>query len=93
MDSIVRKVREIDAVQRRWIEEVVGHQLQDNQQVIIRVLDIGAEPDEQTRREALTRAADIARKGRANAAAQIVSEEELDAAIDEAIQHVRRRSD
>ena len=49
------------------------------------------EPNPQARNEALARAAEIARRGRASAAAQGVSEIEVDAAIDEAIQYVRRQ--
>jgi len=93
MESIIRHVKDIGADERRYLEGALGRQLQENQQVIIRVIDLGVEPDEQTRRSALADAAAIAQKGRANAAAQGVTDEEVDAAIDEAIEHARRHKE
>jgi hypothetical protein len=90
MDSIIRNVKDIEADKRSAFESVIGRKLRDNQQLFIQVIDVGVEPDEETRRNALDRAAEIARQGRANAAAQGVSEEEIDRAIDEAMHHVRR---
>ncbi len=40
MESIVRNVKDIQADDRRSLEHVVGQHLQDNQQVIIRVLTV-----------------------------------------------------
>jgi hypothetical protein len=91
MESIVRNVNQIEVAERKVYEQVLGQQLRDNQQVIIRVLSPGVVPDEQVRSASLARAADIARMGREQAAAQGVSEEEVDAALDEATQHVRSR--
>ena len=48
------------------------------------------DPDEATRKGALSRAVEIARQGRAAAAAQGITPEEAEAAIDEAFQEVRR---
>lgn len=93
MEAVIRHVKDIDADERRYLESALGRQLNDNQQVIIRVIEVGVEPDEQTRRQALDNAAAIARKGRSNAAAQSVSEEEVNAAIDKAIDHARRRGE
>ncbi|MBW3539127.1 MAG: hypothetical protein KY476_02550 [Planctomycetes bacterium] len=90
MESVIRNVKDIDANERRYLEGTLGRQLQENQQVVIRVIDLGVEPDAATRRAALADASAIARKGRANAAARGVSEEQVDAAVDEAIDHVRR---
>lgn len=91
MESIVRNVNEIEAAERQVYEQVLGQQLRDNQQVIIRVLTPGVVPDKEVRDAALTRASEIARQGRENAAAQGVTEEEVDAALDEAFEHVRSR--
>jgi hypothetical protein len=49
--------------------------------------------DADTRQAALAEASHIAAQGHANAPAQRVCEEEVDAAIEEAIQHVRRHKD
>lgn len=89
MESIVRSVREIEAAERQVYETVLGRRLHKNQQVIIRVLTPGVVPLEEARRKALGRADAIAQQGRANAAAQGVTDDDLDAAIDEAITHVR----
>ena len=40
MDSIVRNVKDIKADDRRSLEHVVGQHLEDNQQVIIRVMTL-----------------------------------------------------
>jgi hypothetical protein len=85
METVIRNVKDIDADERRYLEGTLGRQLQENQRVVIRVIDLGVEPDEETRRAALADASSIARKGRGNAAAQGVG----DAAIDEAIHHAR----
>jgi hypothetical protein len=90
MESIARDVKNLESDERRLYESVVGHSLQENQRVIIRVIELGTEPDEASRRAALTRAVEIARQGRAAVEAQGITAEEADAAIDEAIQHVRR---
>ena len=55
--------------------------LDANQQVVIRVINVSEEPTPQARNEALVKAAEIARRGRASAAAQGVTEIEVDAAI------------
>ena len=91
MESFIQNVKDIDADRLRSLEHVVGQNLNGNQQVAIRVVDIGTEPSEHIRNEALARAAEIARQARANAAAQGVSEEEVEAAIEEAIRHARQR--
>jgi hypothetical protein len=90
MESIIRNVGEINADERHVYESVLGHALRENQRVIIRVVEFEAEPDETTRRAALGRAVEIARQGRAAAAAQGITPEEAEAAIDEAIQDSRR---
>ncbi len=81
----------MEADKRRWIEAVVGHQLEENQQVLIHVLDVGVEPDERLRRDALSQAAEIARQGRTNAAARGATDSEVDAAIEEAFYAQTRR--
>jgi hypothetical protein len=50
----VERVRDLQAGGKRWLEEVLGQQLQENQQVFIMVLSPGSEPDEAARRQAHT---------------------------------------
>jgi hypothetical protein len=90
MESIARDVKNLDSDECRLFESVVGHSLQENQRVIIRVIELGTEPDEASRRAALTRAVEIARQGREAVESQGITAEEADAAIDEAIEAVRR---
>ena len=90
MESVVRDVNSIESDERRIYESVLGHTLRENQRVIIRVVDVDQEPDEASRRAALSRAVEIARQGRAAVEAQGITAEEADAAIDEAIREVRR---
>ena len=91
MECFIQNVKDIAADKLRALEQVVGQPLHANQQVVIRVVDVGMEASDQTRKDALARAAAIARRGRANAAAQGVSDQEVEAAIDEAVRHVRRQ--
>ena len=91
METYIHNVRDIDADKLRSLEHVLGHDLDADQQVVIRVSNVVAEPDEETRSNALANAAEIARRGRANASAQGVSDEEANAAIEEAIRHVRQQ--
>jgi hypothetical protein len=90
MESISRDVKSLETDERRLYESVVGHALRENQRVIIRVVDLESEPDEATRRAALSRSVEIARQGREAARAQGITEEEANAAIAEAIRDVRQ---
>ena len=90
MESIIRDVKDIVPDERRVYEAAIGHSLQDNQRVVIRVVNLRAEPSEATRTAALSRAVEIARQGRAAAAAQGITPEEAGAAIDEALQEARQ---
>lgn len=89
MESIIRNVKDIEADERQVYEHVLGQPLHDNQLVIVRVINPGVEPEPAVRDQALAEAAEIAREGRASAAAQGVSEEEAGQIIDEAIREVR----
>jgi hypothetical protein len=92
MVTFIQNVRDIDADKRQALEHVVGQHLRADQQVVIRVIDVGEEPSPQVRNEALARAAEIARRGRAGAVAQGATEIEVDEVIDEAIRNVRRQN-
>ena len=90
MESIIRNVKDIEDDKRSVFEIVLGQKLRDNQQLFIRVITVGEEPPAAIRDAALERASQIAREGRANAAAQGITPEEVDAAIDEAVREHRR---
>ncbi len=91
MESVIRNVKDIEPIQRQWIEANIGRHLDDNQQVIIRVVNIDMEPDSSVRDAALDEASAIAAQGRLHAANQQVLEVEADAAIDEAVQTSRQQ--
>jgi hypothetical protein len=91
MESVIRDVKSIESNERQVYESVLGHALRESQRVIIRVIELeGGDPGEADRRAALGRAVEIARQGRAAVEAQGITAKEADAAIDEAIENVRR---
>jgi hypothetical protein len=46
METIVRQVRDIDSNERRMLERVIGHQLEENQSVLIQVVTpVSQSPD------------------------------------------------
>jgi len=91
MESVIRNVKDIAVSERRYLERTLGQQLSENQQVVIHVINVDVEPDETTRRQALSEAAEIARQGRAHATVQGVRDAEVDAAIEEAVRKARGR--
>ena len=91
MESFIRSVDEIDGELRRWFESGLGQRLRQNQRVMVTVLNVGVEPDEESRREALEELRRIRAEAAANIKAQGLSLEEVDALVDEAIAHVRRQ--
>ena len=92
MEAIIRTVKDIESDQRHWFEAAIGHELQDNQQIIIRVLTPGVASDQQTRDAAFADLKQLSAQGAGHREALGVSDVQADAALDEAMQHVRRRS-
>jgi len=93
MEAIIREVKSIELDERRIYESVLGHTLRANQRILIGVIEAEGEPDEVTRRLALSRAVEIARGGRAAVESQMISADEAEASINEAIREARRSSD
>jgi len=85
----VESVRNLEANGKRWLENVLGQTLQDDQQVFIMVLSPGSEPDEAARRQARVGLDVTFRKTTAYAEEHGVSDDQIDAAIEEATQQVR----
>jgi hypothetical protein len=83
-------VSDLSASKKESLEAVLGRQLEAHQRVVIHVLEVEANRDESTRREAMMRAAQIAKEGRAAAEAQGFIAPQADAAIDDAINEVRK---
>jgi len=91
MESIIRKVSDIEADQRLWLESNLGQQLQDNQQVIIRIVNVGVEPPPSSRDQALTDLLQLSQRGSAHRQSKGVPDAEADGALNEAMRDVRPR--
>jgi hypothetical protein len=85
-------VRDIPEPDRRSLENLFGHPLEADQQVFVMVCSAGQVPDEGTRRAAAERIRRTLADADRHRVANGVAEDELDAAIDEAMEHVRPRS-
>ena len=90
MESFIRSANEIEGDLRQWVETGLGQQLRQDQRVMVTVLNVGVAPDDEARREAREELRRIRAEAAANIKAQGVPPEEVDAAVDEAIAHVRR---
>jgi hypothetical protein len=89
----VESVRDLQAGGKRWLEDVLGQQLQENQQVFIMVLSPGTEPDEAARRQARAGLEATFQKTEAYAREHGIGDGEIDAAIEEAMRHARSKKD
>ena len=87
-----RNVDEIPEASRRSLENLLGRELQEHQRVFIMVLDPAAAPNEAARRSAAVGLRDIIAQAGRHADANGMSEDEVDAAVTEAMEHVRRRA-
>lgn len=92
MESIIRNVRDLDSDKRQSLEEVLGRELRDDQQLIIQVLTPDLEPDAARKLEALERAQALANKAARHRESLGVSAAEADQVVDEAIEQVRLRT-
>ena len=89
MESIVvRKAKELDSAAKQWVQRLLGRQLEDDEQVTVLAFPPHAAPPEAVRQQAVARLNRILDKAAANA--EHIPERELDAGIDEAMDHVRR---
>ena len=89
----VQSVKDIPSGGRRWLEDVLGQHLRENQQVFIMVFPPGREPDEEARRQARAALDKTFRETEAYAQEHGITDAETDAAIREAMDHVRPRTD
>jgi hypothetical protein len=87
----VESVKNLQASGKRLLEEILGQKLQENQQVFIMVLSPGTEPDEAARQRARAGLEATFQRTEAYARERGIADEDIDAAIDEATEHVRPR--
>ena len=92
MNAIVtHAVNEISDVARRTLEDLLGRHLDDNQKVRLVVISPPEEKDEETRREAIETIHRIQAKIDQHMADHGITSEQFDAAVDEAMEHIRPR--
>ena len=89
---VTRNVNEISPPARRTLEDLLGRQLEANQQVFLMVLSPSHKPDAETRRQAAESIRRTLSQVDRHVAAHGISGEQVDAAVDEAMEHVRPRS-
>jgi hypothetical protein len=91
METISRKVDDLSASDRTALEQLLGHELEHGQQVTVMAYH-ARENDESARAAARTRILATLDKAARNAAEQGITTEEMDAAVDEAMEVIRHRS-
>lgn len=84
-DVQIQKASDLTVDARAWLQGLFGRDLDDEERVSIRILP--AEKDQAKRREAFSRLAKV--MDRMAEKAKDIPEEELEALIDEAMDHVR----
>jgi hypothetical protein len=87
----VQNVKDLQDAGKQWLEHVLGRQLQENQKVYIMVFTPGDEPDATVKRQGFAAANLVWNRVSANLESKGASDKEFDAAVDEAMEHVRRR--
>ena len=94
MDSMaVRNVKQMPRQQKQSLEDLVGRELQDDQKVFILAFTPGVAPTGQARAEAMVGIEKTWAKVDRHMQEQGVTEEEFDAAVDDAVQQVGRRQE
>lgn len=94
MDSVaVRNVNQLPNDEKRSLESLVGRQLEDNQQVFIMAFTPGVAPSDGARAEAAAGLAQTWQSVGQHMQQHGVTDEQFDAAADEAVEHVRHRKD
>ena len=89
----VENVGNLQAGGKHLLEDLLGQQLQDHQQVFIMVLSPGAEPYEAARCQARLALEATFRETEAYADRNDVNNDEIEAAIQEAIEQIRPEKD
>jgi hypothetical protein len=84
----VRKVKELDESARRWVEDLLGRQLGAEEEITVLVFPPHPAPSVSAREEPIRRMDAVLAKAAANL--QDIPDSEFEAAVDEAMEHVRR---
>ncbi|HEV2971254.1 MAG TPA: hypothetical protein VGY55_14865 [Pirellulales bacterium] len=89
---IAKTVSEISETARRSLEGLLGRQLQPEQRVLVMLLSPSETPDDSVGREPLIGLRQVIASAQRNADAKGVSDEEIGAAVEEAMAHFRGRA-
>lgn len=90
MESIsTQKASDIDMPARQWLQHLFGRSLSEEEEVTILVVSPHAAPDD--RKSAFCRMDEVLDKSAANM--QDVAVSNFDEAVDEAMDHIRKRAD
>lgn len=92
MESIIQNVKDIETSQKRWLEEALGQKLLENQFVMIRVMNAGVAPSDETRALAMDDLQRLVSQANSAANEKSVTAQEADAAVVAVIEHVRGQS-
>jgi hypothetical protein len=87
----VENVGNLQATGKRVLEDLLGQKLLENQQVFIMVLSPGSEPDEAARRQARAGLDATFQQTAAYAAEHGIADQDIDAAVGEAREHLRSK--
>lgn len=87
----VQNVKDLQATGKQWLETVLGRHLEETQQVFVMVFSPGVEPDAAAKRQALAAVQRTWDRVDANLRGKGASGDEFDAAVEEAVEHIRRR--
>ena len=90
--NTIRCVADLPEIERQSIEHLVGKPLANNQEVFVMVYTPGSPPDEATRARARQRLMQNLEDLHADMQGRSVAAEEVDAAIDEAMDNIRPRT-
>jgi hypothetical protein len=94
MDGIaVRNVKQLPSQQKQSLEDLVGRQLQDDQQVFILAFTPGLAPSDEARAATMAGLKKTWEKVDQHMQTQGITPEEFEEVVNEAVEHVRRCQD
>lgn len=88
---VTHSVNDIPDAARRTLEDLLGRHLEANQQVCLMVLSPTQEPDAEARSQAVERIRRTQAKIDKSMTERGITMEEFNAAVDEAMEHIRPR--